>query len=181
MNKSHGTHWLAAQWSLWSHDSLCGRLPVAGFSRWATCIDGRVRPVQGEGWGSHWQENDLRLAPWGCWLEESGFAWAYLAARDQCFMVESWHPQATNLEHARPVEMGHALAMFQQAVLIRERRIPSLEKRWALLADLQHSKLVSAQAARSWYVQIGSQLLQECAWHQEPGSLRLTGPLREPG
>lgn len=160
-----GKHWLAAQWALWTHDALCGRLPSIGFKRWATWPDGCVYPCQGEAWGSHWQWGDLRLASWGCWLQGESEAWAYLALQDRFFCMDSWAIQAEAVCEHEEIDASKGLRYLESAALATERRLSRPEGRWKILADLEAAKIVSPAAARDWQMEIGSQLLPLCPWH----------------
>lgn len=167
-----GQHWLAGQWGLWSFDALAGRLPGLGFQRWATTFNNCVHACQGEAWGSHWQWGDLRLAPWGCWLQDDCLAWVYLAQQDRFFCMESWSldPNVIAIQSEISTECG--LQYFAPAALASEHRRAGHQDRWSYLEELCRTKVIVPQAGRQWQIQIGSHFLPECEWHLK-GSLEL--------
>lgn len=161
MKKCNAPHWLAAQWCLWQLDQRYGRLFARGFRRWTHCSDGRVRPVRGEGWGSYWQWGDLRLTDWGCWLADDGDAWCWWAEVDRFYLVDRWVESPLELLALAPSPIQGSLEAFEVAALASEGRVADRSARWDEVALLQNSQLISDEAARAWYVQIGSRLLPE--------------------
>ena len=160
-----GKHWLAGQWGLWSFDVLTGRIAGLGFRRWATTLDNCVHACQGEGWGSHWQWGDLRLAPWGCWLQDDCLAWAYLAQQDQFYCMESWSLDSAVIATQNEISLEDGLRYFAPAALASEQRRPEPQNRWSYLEELCRTKVIGPQASRDWQIQIGSHFLPECQWH----------------
>lgn len=165
VRKIPGKHWLAGQWGLWSFDALAGRLPSLGFSRWATRRDNCVYACQGEAWGSHWQWGDLRLAPWGCWLQEDCQAWAYVVVEDRFFCTEGWSLEASSIVLENEVSAEQALSCFAVAALASEYRRPARQDRWAYLEELRRADMVTPQAGRQWQIQVGSHFLPQLEWH----------------
>lgn len=172
LQKIPGQHWLAGQWGLWSFDSLVGRLPSQGFRRWATTSNNCVHACDGEAWGSHWQWGDLRLAPWGCWLQDDCLAWAYLAQQDRFFCMESWSLDGHVIAAQNEIPMEDGLQYFAPAALASEHRRPGQQDRWRYLDELCRTKVIGPQAGRAWQIQIGSHFLPDCEWHRK-GSLEL--------
>ena len=170
-----GQHWLAAQWALWSLDALAGRLPGLGFRRWATTLNNCVHACRGEAWGSHWQWGDLRLAPWGCWLQDDCLAWAYLAQQDRFFCVESWSLDAEAIAAENEISVGQALPYFLSAALASEHRRAGNQDRWLYLEELCRSRVIGSSAGREWQIQVGSHFLPEREWHLR-GALELPSP-----
>ncbi len=161
-----GQHWLAGQWGLWSFDSLAGRLPALGFRRWATTSNNCVHACEGEAWGSHWQWGDLRLAPWGCWLQDDCLAWAYLAQQDRFFCMESWSLDAHVIAAQNEISFEDGLKYFAPAALASEQRRSGQQDRWSYLEELCQSKIIVPKAGRDWQIQIGSHFLPDCEWHR---------------
>ena len=168
VKKVPGKHWLAGQWGLWSFDALAGRLPSMGFARWATCQDNCVHACQGEAWGSHWQWGDLRLAPWGCWLQDDCQAWAYVVEEDRFFCSESWSLDGSVILRENEVSADYALTCFAVAALASEFRRPPQQDRWVYLEELRRAGIVTAPAGRQWQIQVGSHFLQDSEWHRHP-------------
>lgn len=165
LKKISGDHWLAGQWGLWGLDDINGRLPSLGFRRWATTRDNCVRPCVGEAWGSHWQWGDLRLAPWGVWLQDDCQAWAYLAQENRFFCLDFWTLESNQISAQAEIAPEQALPYLATAAAASELRRPKGRRQWQGLEVLRQAGLLNAPAAREWMIQIGSRFLADSDWH----------------
>lgn len=147
-------HWLAAQVLLWRWAERCGGLWKLGWRRWTTRPDGRVVPVCGDAWGTHWQWGALRLADWGCWLEEDGQALAYDVPGDRFLGLDRWSPALPQQSDWLPP--ARAWREFESPVV----QLGGLESDWEWLTGLREQGLLTPEAVVAWRMVLGSRRFQ---------------------